>query len=268
MHPDHPHLNDLHQALGLDCAPVQPPKGAVEASRRVQPLAWVPVRALSARHRGRILAHLLALPAADRYLRFGYSANDAQIGVYVDRLDFERDEVFGIFNHRLDVVALAHLAYLPQRQAGDAAGAEFGVSVAAHCRGRGWGARLFDRAVLHARNRHVQHLVIHALAENAAMLRIVRRAGAQVRLDGADAQAQLTLPPENLVSHLEAMLEQQAAEIDYSVKLHVRRVDAWLQFLTSPPWAQGAADAAVPSLREPTPLGSTQPRDPAWPPAV
>ncbi|MFN7727029.1 MAG: GNAT family N-acetyltransferase [Rubrivivax sp.] len=268
MNPDHPHLSDLHRALGLADDADQPAAPAVCDARPVQALAWVPVRALSERHRGRVLAHLLALPAADRYLRFGYSANDTQIAVYVDRLDFEHDEVFGIFNHRLEVVALAHLAYLPLPAGQHQASAEFGVSVAAHCRGRGWGARLFERAVLHARNRQVQQLVIHALADNAAMLRIVRRAGAQVRFDGADAQAHLTLPPENLVSHLEALMERQAAEFDYGVKLHVRRVDAWLQFLTNPTGALAPRHDHIPSLRERTPLGSTQPRDPALPPAV
>jgi ribosomal protein S18 acetylase RimI-like enzyme len=268
MNLDHPHLSDLHQALGLADAPDLPPVRAADTARPVQALGWVPVRALSARHRGRILAHLLALSASDRYLRFGYSASDAQIAVYVDRLDFEQDEVFGIFNHRLEVVALAHLAHLPAHSAGPDEAAEFGVSVAAHCRGRGWGARLFDRAVLHARNRHVQRLVIHALTENAAMLRIVRRAGALVNYEGADARAQLTLPPENLASHLEALMEQHAAEFDYGLKLQVRRVDAWLQLLTNPGWAKALRAAEIPNLPELSPPGSTQARDPAMPPTV
>jgi hypothetical protein len=36
----------------------------------------------------------------DRYLRFGYPANDEQIRRYVDQLNFDRDELFGIFNRR------------------------------------------------------------------------------------------------------------------------------------------------------------------------
>ena len=48
----------------------------------------------------------------DRYLRFGYIASDGHIGRYVDQLDFDHDEVFGVFNRRLDLVAMAHLAYL------------------------------------------------------------------------------------------------------------------------------------------------------------
>ena len=77
--------------------------------------SWVPIRSLAERHRGRIAAHLLALEEGDRYLRFGYPATDAQIQRYVGSLDFARDELFGIFNRRLEH-RLAHLAYLPARR--------------------------------------------------------------------------------------------------------------------------------------------------------
>ena len=64
--------------------------------RASAPFRHVPVRSLSARHRPRILTHLMALPEADRYLRFGYAASDAQLAHYVDLIDFAHDEVFGI----------------------------------------------------------------------------------------------------------------------------------------------------------------------------
>ena len=73
--------------------------------------SWVPIRSLAPRHRDRITRHLLELPERDRYLRFGYMASDSQIAQYVQQLDFERDEVLGIFNRRLRLLAMAHLAY-------------------------------------------------------------------------------------------------------------------------------------------------------------
>lgn len=191
---------------------------------------WVPIRPLAARHRGRVLKHLLALAPVDRYLRFGYAASDAQIERYVGQVDFARDEVFGIFNRRLALIAVAHLAY--DTGAGPAsAPAEFGVSVLEAARGRGFGARLFDRAVLHARNRRVKHLVIHALSENLAMLRIARNAGAVLRRDGSESQALLELPPDDMASHVGQLVEAQAAEFDYQVKRQARRVDALWRLL-------------------------------------
>src|SRR4051794_29024798 len=76
----------------------------------------VPIRSIGPRERGRIAQHLLALSQHDRYLRFGYPASDEQIQRYVDGLDFKRDELFGIYNRRLDLIAMAHLAFSPPGQ--------------------------------------------------------------------------------------------------------------------------------------------------------
>jgi GNAT superfamily N-acetyltransferase len=207
-------------------------------------LQHAPVRSLADRHRPRILAHLLALDLRDRYLRFGHAAGDGQIARYVDQIDFEQDEVFGIFNRRLEVVALAHLAYLGHDETAPQC-AEFGVSVLSRARGRGWGARLFDCAVLHARNRHVDTLLIHSLVENRAMLHIARAAGAVVEHEGSDALARLKLPPENIGTHLEALFEHQMAEFDYGLKVHARRLDQWLGQLTGSPMPSLAPDSGA-----------------------
>jgi GNAT superfamily N-acetyltransferase len=194
---------------------------------------WVPIRSLAPRHHGRIAAHLLALDQSDRYLRFGYPASDAQIVKYVDTLDFEQDEVFGIFNRRLELIALAHLAHAESDASGKPGSmSEFGVSVLRKARGRGFGARLFEHAVLHARNRGVQTLFIHALSENAAMLKIARNAGATVERDGSESQAWLRLPPDTLASRIEQVFGDQAAEIDYQLKLNASRVQSLMDAIS------------------------------------
>ncbi|MEO7338289.1 MAG: GNAT family N-acetyltransferase [Caldimonas sp.] len=194
--------------------------------------AWVPIRSLGPRHRERIVAHLFALAAHDRYLRFGYAASDAQIARYVDTLDFEQDEVFGIFSRRLELVAMAHLAHaVGPSKADNHAESEFGVSVLAQARHRGFGRRLFEHAMLHARNRGVQTLLIHALSENIAMLKIARDAGATVVREGAESDARLRLPPDNLASHVGELIEQQAAELDYQLKRQARHVSGLLDVI-------------------------------------
>jgi ribosomal protein S18 acetylase RimI-like enzyme len=197
---------------------------------RVHTWSWVPVRTLTPRHRDRILAHLLSLDERDRYLRFGYPANDAQIARYVDQLDFERDELFGIFNRRVELIAAAHLAYSPMPQRTDQpAMAEFGVSVIPKARGRHFGARLFDHAILHARNRGVETLFVHALSENTAMLRIARNAGAEVVREGSESEAWLKLPPETIGSRIDEVVGLHAAELDYQLKVQAHRVNSFLE---------------------------------------
>ena len=190
---------------------------------------WVPIRALSPRHKPRILEHLLQLQDTDRYLRFGYPATDEQIRRYVDGLDFRRDEIFGIFNRRLQLVAMAHLAFSVDPQW--ATCAEFGVSVARKARGRGYGARLFDRAVMHARNEGVELLFVHALSENKAMLAIARNAGATLERDGTETEAHLRLPPATLESRVTELVEARMAETDYQLKAQARSFWAFIKGL-------------------------------------
>ena len=192
--------------------------------------SWVPIRSLAPRHRERILAHLVALDEHARYLRFGYAAIDLHLAKYVDRLDFERDEVFGIFNRRLELIAMAHLALpLEPASAEHPAMAEFGVSVLARARRRGFGRHLFEHAMLHARNRGVGALFIHALSENTAMLKIARDAGAKVRREGSETEAWLELPPDSFASHLDELVGTRAAELDYRLKAQARQFGKFLQ---------------------------------------
>lgn len=187
---------------------------------------WVPIRSLKPRHKPRIERHLRALPAQDRYLRFGYAATDEQIERYVQGLNFERDEIFGVFNRRLELVAMAHLAYSIDPQW--ATCAEFGVSVSPHQRGKGLGAKLFDHAVVHARNQGVSLLFIHALSENVAMLKIARHAGATVQRDGSESEAYLSLPLATLDSQISGLMQEQMAEIDYQLKMQANQFRQWL----------------------------------------
>jgi GNAT superfamily N-acetyltransferase len=176
---------------------------------------------------------LLALEVSDRHLRFGYVPTDAQISKYVDMLDFEQDEVFGIFSRRLELIAMAHLAHsavAPRK--GRSAMSEFGVSVLPHARSRGFGRRLFEHAMLHARNRGVGTLLIHALSENTAMLKIARRAGATVVREGSESDAWLELPPDTFASHVDELVGQQAAELDYRLKRHARQVGSLLDAIS------------------------------------
>lgn len=230
-------MNNTPKPL-LPVEPTDAAPGASSASSSWLPKAalqrlasWVPIRSLERRHRRRIAAHLLALSAQDRYLRFGYMASDEQISAYAMGLNFERDEVLGVFNRKLDLVAMAHLAYAPIQAPMHGAPtvaapkrpmAEFGVSVLTRVRGRGLGARLFEHATLHARNRGIDTMFIHALSENAPMLKIARNAGATVERDGSESEAWLRLPPDTVSSHVGEAIERHMAELDFQFKRHAR----------------------------------------------
>lgn len=200
---------------------------------------WVPVRSLSAADRPALIEHLLALHEQDRYLRFGHTIGEEQIRDYVAGIDFADGEVLGIFNRRLELLGMSHLADLGPEEA------EFGVSVLPKARGRGFGQLLFEHACLHARARGVKVLVIHSLAENEAMLSIARHAGAQIIRESGEATARLALPPIDIGTRWMSLLDDQVAEFDFQIKagrLKLQEILLALEGAAAPDRAQLASE--------------------------
>ena len=85
-------------------------------------------------------------------------ANDEQIRCHAEQPDFSRDEIFGIYNRRLELIAMAHPAFEHLRQA---LRRKFGVSVLKHARGQWFPATACSSdAVMHARNAGVNMVFI------------------------------------------------------------------------------------------------------------
>ena len=180
------------------------------------------VRELDDTHRAAALSHFLALEADDRHLRFGSPTSDAIIERYVANLNFSRDALFGVFNDALDLVGIAHLAYVPSANDGTRS-AEFGVSVLHDDRHRGLGAALLARAAVHARNTHIDTLFVHCLAKNKAMMHLAQKLGMRVEFAYGDADAYLILPPANAQSILHEASQEHMADLDYALKANLKQ---------------------------------------------
>ena len=192
----------------------------------------VPVRELHAGHRERILQHLLLLNEEDRRLRFGTQTPDEVIHRYVENLDFNKDAIFGSFDAQLNLIGMAHLAYLPKTK-GQPLAAEFGVSVLPNGRGQGIGTTLLARAAVHARNTSIETLFVHCLANNKTMMHLAQRAGMHVQHTYGDADACLKLQPANSGSIAEEAANRRWADFDYALKENFKRsCDAWSWFLS------------------------------------
>ena len=181
-----------------------------------------PVRELDDTHRTAVLRHFLALEADDRHLRFGSPTSDAIIERYVANLNFNRDALFGVFNDALDLVGIAHLAYVPTAKDGPRS-AEFGVSVLRDSRHRGLGAALLARAAVHSRNTHIDTLFVHCLAKNKAMMHLAHKLGMRVEFAYGDADAYLILPPANAQSILHEASQEHMADLDYALKANLKQ---------------------------------------------
>jgi len=168
-------------------------------------------RELTRLERPKLAAHFLSLNAEDRRLRFGLPISDASVADYVERIEFARDAVFGVFDDELNLAGAAHLARAEDH-------AELGVSVLPAHRGRGIGAALLERAHTHARNWGIGTLFMHCLTENAAMMHLARKQGMRIAAASGEADAHLELAPASAASFAKALLAERVGLFDYALK--------------------------------------------------
>jgi RimJ/RimL family protein N-acetyltransferase len=198
--------------------------------------ANVLVKQLQERDRRRMLKHFMALDDSDRLLRFGTVLPDEQLTAYVNKIDFARDTVYGVYNRVFKLVAVGHLAFAPKEQLSAAGSvtekdkvAEFGVSVSKSARGLGIGTKLFERAAIHCRNSDVDTLYMHCLSSNQTMMHIAKKAGMEIQREYGEADAHLRLPPPSPGTMLQEALEEQFATIDYTLKANKRAAVKWFE---------------------------------------
>lgn len=175
------------------------------------------VHLLGSADRDALHEHFAQLSTHDLRLRFGTVLGADRLRRYVDDLDFGRDTVFGVRSGD-GLAGVTHVALF------DGA-AELGLSVLAGHRGQGLAAAMFERSVLHARNRGVVELFMHCLAENQAMRKLARRAGMRILVEGAEADAWIELPPGDPFTVGQELFAQQLALVDETlrVQLHLAR---------------------------------------------
>jgi RimJ/RimL family protein N-acetyltransferase len=174
------------------------------------------VAQLGSHHRDRVLQHLRALPPHDLWLRFGYAVTDEALGLYVRKLHFNRDALFGIFNESAELLALGHLGFDKSTWLKTA---EFGISVLPYARRRGFGMQLLQRAAVHARNRGATRLVMNYIPENAALKQLAERAGMHFEPDTDEPRAYLSLEPPTAVSLMDETFTEMLAAIDLGFRV-------------------------------------------------
>jgi RimJ/RimL family protein N-acetyltransferase len=168
------------------------------------------VHVLSVTDRDALHHHFAALDPGDLRMRFGRQPNRDWLRLYVEGIDFARDAVLGVREGGV-LTGVAHVALF------DGA-AELGLSVLPSHRRRGIASALFDRGVLHARNRGIVELFIHCLSENRAMCRVARKAGMRILVEGVDADAWIELPPATPFTLGQELVARQMTLFDLALR--------------------------------------------------
>jgi GNAT superfamily N-acetyltransferase len=120
-----------------------------------------------------LASHFLALPARDRFLRFGWVMTDVDIVAYVESLLQSVGNVFVVLEPASEISGVLHLE-------STSGGANLGLSVSAWARGKGIGSLLLERAGFVATSRGIRTLFVRNLNFNAALRRLADRVGMQV----------------------------------------------------------------------------------------
>ena len=157
-------------------------------------------RRLNRKHSPYIEAHLLSLSGYDRQMRFGNRLANSAIRDYLKHVDFDSDIVLGMFDDEKSLIGFSHLAIRPCNAEGETptqtqlTNGELGLSVVDGHKGRGYGTQLFDQTIEHAQKKGVSTVIIHSFLGNVPMLKLARKAGAQIERTLSEAQAIIRLP--------------------------------------------------------------------------
>jgi GNAT superfamily N-acetyltransferase len=178
-------------------------------------------RELHANERPQLLAHLLALDAEDRHLRFAHMLSDDGIRHYVEAIDLTHDAVFVVTSTDLAIDGAAHLA----REDGHA---ELGISVLPRSRGQGIGGALLERCAARARNWGMRVMFMNCLVENAAMMHLARKQELKIAVSGAEAEAFVRLPRPDLGSLAADAVAEHVGLFDHAQKSYWAALQARL----------------------------------------
>jgi RimJ/RimL family protein N-acetyltransferase len=182
------------------------------------------VHVLGVTDRDALHQHFARLHTEDLRLRFGRLPDPEWLRHYVDGIDFTRDAVIGV-RDGADLAGVTHVALFE-------GAAELGLSVLPGHRRRGIASAMFERGVLHARNRGVVELFVHCLTENQAMRRIARNAGMRILVEGADTDAWIELAPATPFTLGQELAAYQLTLVDLALRA---------------PWRLAAALTATPA---------------------
>jgi RimJ/RimL family protein N-acetyltransferase len=218
------------------CSSVSTPRQLATAEN--DPLQSNPlsrVRELCERDRRALLMHFLELNDADRLMRFGAVLSDEMLTRYVQKINFTRDSVFGVFDSAFKLVGVGHLSYIPReaipfiaRATTKMRTAEFGLSVSLSARGTGIADKLFHRAEIHCRNADVDTLYIHCLSSNRAMMHLAAKNNMDIQCNQSIAEAFLKLRPACASSLMHESMDDHDAPHDYA-KANTRDAANWLE---------------------------------------
>ncbi len=138
------------------------------------------IKRLNNSHREKVLNHFKRLDAESIRSRFCSFMNESAIELYVSKINFSKNGIFGIFNDDLDVIGVGECVIE------DANKAEVAFCVEVEYQNQGLGGKLLERIVRFAKAREKTHLEMLCLKTNQKSQYLAKKFGLKVKhnIDG------------------------------------------------------------------------------------
>jgi GNAT superfamily N-acetyltransferase len=162
-----------------------------------------------------LLAFFLRLPATDRYRRFGRPMTDESISAYVARLAWTDSVFLGAFDPSAELIGLLELADVRN-------GAEIAIVVDPSVRGKGLGKALMDRALLKAKVRGAERVVLLCQIHNEPMRRLAHSAGLHAHPKDGEVEGSLAFAQAQLVDRTDDAAYDVIGNVGYAVLVTTR----------------------------------------------
>lgn len=136
------------------------------------------IKKITGLQRPDILQHLFRLDDDGKLLRFGYVISTDNLQIYVNKINFNRDIVLGLFCNDLLVGFCHGVGY----HENGIAVAEIGISIENDYRSNGCGYQMLKDAFELAKLKSIKKIYIHTLKKNKPMQKILEKLNGQMSI--------------------------------------------------------------------------------------
>lgn len=177
------------------------------------------IKRLNSYDREQVLEHFLRLDPDSIYSRFCAPFREDAIKRHVDRIDFDENGIYGIFNDELEIIGVGECVITSNN------GAEIGFSVEPKYQGNGLGGKLMKRMVRFAKSQNKDHLEMMCLRTNQKSVHLAKKFGLQVKNDAGESFAIINM--EDNKPELENLNEKMEDTLAYYTLKHKEQLKNW-----------------------------------------
>lgn len=156
------------------------------------------IKRIFSNYRERVKEHFLRLDQDSRYSRFCFSISDGSLSTYVDKMNFNKDGIFAVFNSNLEIIGIGECVLNPK----DKNIAEVGFSIEKPYQGKGLGNKLMKRVIQFAHSHQVDILEMFCLSTNAKSMHLAKKHGLKIKQEYGESHALIDLPKNLFIQSL------------------------------------------------------------------